>query len=233
LTLNYALGDATGVADYFSKNGSRLFSSVNVVTLYDDKATAPNILSAFADLQQKAQPQDVVVIYFAGHGDTRVNDWYFVPYDVVYPERDEELTGKGLSSTRIAEELGKMKAQKILMILDSCRSGSAVTAFRGYEDRRSLAQLARSAGIHVIAASNATQLAQEVSELGHGVFTYTVLKGLEGQALIGPTRKDITVRGLLAYVEGTLPELSMKYRTEAQYPVSSSKGMDFPVAILP
>src|SRR5262249_25071568 len=113
-----------------------------------------------------------------------------------------------------------------------CRSGGAVLAFRGYEDRKSLAQLARSAGVHIVAASGASQQAAEVDELHHGLFTYVLLNGLGGQAVIGPSARSITVRGLLAYIEEQLPEISKKYKAEAQYPVSSSKGMDFPVALL-
>jgi uncharacterized caspase-like protein len=119
-----------------------------------------------------------------------------------------------------------------LLLLDACRSGGAVVSFRGYEDRKSLAQLARSAGIHVIAASGASQLAAEVDELRHGLFTYVLLAGLKGEAVIGSASRSVTVRGLLAYIEDQLPEVSKKYKAEAQYPVSSSKGMDFPVALL-
>ena len=38
----------------------------------------------------------------------------------------------------------------------------------------------------------------------------------------------ITVRKLMAYVEEQLPEITKKYKQEAQYPVVDSRGMDFP-----
>jgi hypothetical protein len=59
------------------------------------------------------------------------------------------------------------------------------------------------------------------------VFTYTLLQGLKGAAG-GPG--PVTVRRLLAYVEDQLPEVSQKYKTQAQYPVVDSRGMDFPIA---
>ena len=168
----------------------------------------------------------------AGHGDSRGDQWYFIPYEVTQPERDEQLTAGAVSSAMISEELVKIRSQKVLLLLDACRSGGAVVSFRGYEDRKSLAQLARSAGVHIIAASGASQLAAEVEELRHGLFTYVLLAGLKGEAVVGAGNRSVTVRGLLAYIEDQLPEVSKKYKAEAQYPVSSSKGQDFPVALL-
>ncbi|MBN2426216.1 MAG: hypothetical protein JXR46_16340, partial [Calditrichaceae bacterium] len=87
----------------------------------------------------------------------------------------------------------------------------------------------RATGVHVVAASNKDQFASEVKELGHGVFTYTLLEGLKGKAVSGG--EAITVRKLMSYVEEELPELTKKYRQEAQFPVVDSKGMDFPLVI--
>jgi uncharacterized caspase-like protein len=232
LNLNFAMQDAEGVASYFQQTGSRLFREVDINRLYDAEANRANILKAFQRLNETARPEDVVIIYFAGHGDSRLDQWYFIPHEITQPERDEQLTAGGISSAMISEALVKLRSQKVLVLLDACRSGGAVVSFRGYEDRKSLAQLARSAGIHVIAASGASQLAAETDELRHGLFTYVLLAGLKGEAVVGAATRSITVRGLLAYIEDRLPEVSKKYKAEAQYPVSSSKGMDFPVALL-
>jgi hypothetical protein len=35
----------------------------------------------------------------------------------------------------------------------------------------------------------------------------------------------------MVYVEQALPELSKRYRTEEQFPVVSSTGMDFPLTV--
>lgn len=43
-----------------------------------------------------------------------------------------------------------IKAQKILVLLDACKSGSVLVAFRGFEDRKALSQLSRSTGVHII-----------------------------------------------------------------------------------
>jgi len=40
------------------------------------------------------------------------------------------------------------------------------------------------------------------------------------------------VRKLMGYVEEHLPEITKKYKQEAQYPVVDSRGMDFPLVIV-
>jgi uncharacterized caspase-like protein len=232
LNLNFAAPDADGIVAYFRQNGAQLFRDVNIVQLRDAEATKANILAAFLKIREKAHPQDVVICYFAGHSDNRGDQWYFIPHDMTRPESDEEVTSKGLSSSTISDEVVRIKAQKMLLLVDACKSGSLLVAFRGYEDRKVMAQLARATGIHIIAASTKDQVASEVKELGHGVFTYLLLKGLGGEAVTKASDRSVTVRGLLAYIETQLPEISMKYKTRVQYPVSVSTGMDFPLSLV-
>jgi WD40 repeat protein len=235
LNLNYALPDARGLQTFFDVATSQLFKTVKRYELYDAAATKVAILAQFQELQTSA-PEDVVLIYLAGHGESVGDTWYFVPYEVTTPERDEVLEAKAFSSRELKEQVTKMKAQKVLVLLDSCKSGAALVAFagRGIGDRRALAQLARATGTFLVAASTSEQVAGEVKELGHGIFTYALLQGLKGAA-DGGKQKDgvITVRELLAYVENQLPELSAKYKSQPQYPVVDSRGMDFPLAVVP
>ena len=229
LNLNYAQPDAKALADFFASAPRRLFKETRTHELFNASATKAAILAQLAELKS-APPQDVVMIYLAGHGDTIDNTWYFIPYDLVYPEREEAIKSQGLSSKEIQDAVKEIGAQKVLLLLDACKSGEALQAFasRGVEDRKALSQLARAAGVHVVAASTKDQFASEVKELGHGVFTYTLLQGLGGKAA-GAGDRVVTVRGLLTYVENELPEISQKYKAQAQYPVVDSRGMDFPI----
>jgi len=229
LNLNYAEPDARGIVEFFSKRGSGLFRKIRVMELYNEKATGASIRSRLKGLVD-TEPQDAVVIFLAGHGENLKSKWYFIPYEVTYPERDQEVMTKGISSDDIAGYVRNMGARKILMLMDSCKAGAALLAFRGYEDRRALMQLARATGVHIVAASTKDQYAVEVKTLGHGVFTHTLLAGIKGAAAAGG-QKTITVRRLLAFVEERLPEVSKKYKQEAQYPVVYSRGMDFPLSI--
>jgi WD40 repeat protein len=231
LNLQFPLPDAVGIATYFRKNGSQLFRELDIVELHDAAATKANILAAFATLRNKAQPEDVVVLYFAGHGDMRANDWYFLTYELARPEDDQEVTRTGVSATFLADSMKSIRSQKMLLMLDACYSGSALAAFRGIEDRKALEQLARSSGVYVVAASTKDQQAVELPALGHGVFTYVVLKGLEGEATKSQQDRQVTAMSLLLYIDNKMPEISEQYRTQRQYPVTKSTGMDFPLAL--
>lgn len=233
LNLNFAQPDAAAVEKFFSSGPSTLFRATKVVEMMNAGATRAEVLTKLQSLKNTA-PEDVVILYLAGHGESAGSNWYFLPHDIVYPERAEELQKKGLSSQEIRDLVMQIGAKKVLLLMDACKSGFALQAFssRGVNERQALAQLARANGVHVVAASNKDQFASEVQELGHGVFTYTILEGLKGQADGSPKDGVVTVRELLAFVESQLPELSLKYRTERQYPVAESRGMDFPLAAI-
>ena len=228
LNLSFSVPDAQGVAKFFRNNFGHLFKEVNVDEIYNLDATQANIRLRLKALRE-ARPEDVVVIYLAGHGETLNEDWMFIPYDLVTPEHPEALQHGGISSRELAEAVKSIPAQKLMIMIDACKSGAATVGFRGLEERRSLAQLSRSTGTHMIAATTKDQPASELDTLGHGVFTYTLLEGLMGKA--GSGERDVTARKLMVFVEKAMPELTRRYRSEEQYPVVSSNGMDFPLAL--
>ncbi|PYN24920.1 MAG: hypothetical protein DMD76_13670, partial [Candidatus Rokuibacteriota bacterium] len=98
-------------------------------------------------------------------------------------------------------------AERIVMLLDTCYSGTAGgrTFMRqqiraGGINDQFLERLTRSKGRVIITASGPNEVALESSELGHGVFTYFLLQGLAGQA---DRNGDgvVTVSELYEYVE--------------------------------
>ncbi|MGD9899497.1 MAG: caspase family protein [Calditrichaceae bacterium] len=226
LDLNYAEPDAKAVAEFFRTGGTGLFKKVVIKDVYNELATKEGILLKMQELRN-TQPQDVVLIYLAGHGENVNENWYFIPHELVYPEREDDVIAKAISSEELTSAIKNIAAQKILVLIDACKSGAVLLAFRGFEDRKALSQLSRATGVHVVAASAKDQFAAEVKDLGHGVFTYTLLEGLKGKA--AGAGENVTVRKLMSYIEEQLPELTKKYRQEAQYPVVDSRGMDFPL----
>lgn len=86
-------------------------------------------------------------------------------------------------------------------------------------------------GSTILSASTSVQEALEGYQ-GHGLFTYVLAEGLKGKA--AGKGETVTVRKLMGYVEEKLPEITKKYKQEAQYPVthSSGEGMDFPLVIV-
>jgi len=231
LALNYGVPDALGIEQFFASQPKTLFKDIKTYKVLDKQATKPGIRKALANLKGVSS-DDVLVVYLAGHGDSIGDTWYFMPYDVVYPEREDHVREKGITSQELEAWINEVPAQKVVMLMDACKSGAALTRTRGFEERKALSRLSRASGMHIIAAAAKDQFAVEFEQLGHGAFTYTLLDGLSGLADEGK-RSDglVSIREINRYVEDQLPELSEANGNEPQFPVISSRGTNFPLAV--
>ena len=121
-----------------------------------------------------------------------------------------------------------------MIVLDACQSGGAVETFsmRGATEQKAILQLARSAGLVVMASTGTEQYATEFQALGHGVFTYALLQGMQGGADGGLKDGKITVKELDAFINDQVPVLTQKHKGQAQYPNSYLRGQDFPIVIV-
>jgi uncharacterized caspase-like protein len=239
--LNYAEPDAKAFSEKLSAQGS-IFKSIDKVEIYNEEATKEKIMEGFKSIAAKAQPQDVFVFYYAGHGslDEENKDkdgespFYFVPTDVTKLYGDnQQLMAKGISDHELKEQLTKIRSTKQIILMDACHSGAALKGMKTRNvagDEKAIVQLARSSGVVVIASSGTKQLATEFDELKHGVFTYALLEALDGRGDNGD--KKITVNELKFYMEERVPELTKKYGGQAQYPTGFMRGNDFPIAVV-
>lgn len=152
----------------------------DVKMLLDNEATRAAIVDHLQALQAAA-PDDFVVISFAGHG---TPDHRLVPIDV----DPFDVAGSCISLDELATFLDAIPAKRMLVFLDCCFSGGfggarvfAPVAHRSIgEDRSSVEALARGDGRIVITASGSGEPSLETVTLGHGIFTYHLLQGLQG-----------------------------------------------------
>jgi WD40 repeat protein len=236
--LNYAMADADGVSQVIQTSTGGLFSEVVQYSIRNTNAIKQNIFKALDEIKGKALEQDLLVVYYAGHGVVAdlngTSEFYLVMHDVTQLYgRPELLQEKGISAGEIKTLTQEINAQKQLFMLDACQSGAALESAaskRGLEEERAIAQLARSTGTFWITASGSQQFATEIEKLGHGIFTYTILEGLKGSA-DGNKDGKLSVRELSVYIEDQVPVLTEQYKGSAQYPSSYSFGNDFPIAV--
>lgn len=233
--LNYAQADADGVANMINKQSKSLFQEVVPFSIRNDKAVKANIFAALNQIKTKALEQDMIVVYYAGHGvmsGGAEKEFYIVPHDVTQLYgRDDMLAEKGISANDLKSFASAINAQKQVFILDACQSAGALDALdRGAAEEKAIAQLARSTGTFWITSTGAEQFATEFAKLGHGIFTYALLEGIGGAA---DTNKDqrLTIRELSTYIENKVPELSEQLKGTAQFPSAYSFGNDFPIAV--
>jgi hypothetical protein len=241
LNLRYAASDAEDFMTALQSQGRRLFTSVTMKALLDRNAGLSNIDMAFRELAEKVQEHDVFVLYLAGHGTTLDGQYHFLPWDLVYENQQALRTGS-VHQERFLQWLGMIKAQKSLIVLDTCHAGAFATASLGrltnavaarggdLAEKGAMDRLMRATGSAVIAASSEQQMALEGYE-GHGVFTYAMLRGLYKEA---DTDSDgvVTVDELAAYVAKEVPRMTMEKWQYEQFPMRDTKGQSFPISLV-
>ncbi|HEV3037072.1 MAG TPA: caspase family protein [Candidatus Angelobacter sp.] len=208
--LQFADRDAQAVRDFLLSPSGGQFAPEKIMYLVNEDASLKNIRTALYTFLTAAHKDDLVFIYYAGHGSPDPNDrrnLYLLPYDTeIY-----NMGGTAFPMWEIQDVFSRIiKAQRIVTLTDACHSagisGGSATAASGprtppnqgrnlqFEPAQAASgnnlfnqYMARYAGEGrraVLTASDISELSME-SDLwggGHGVFTYYVLEGLNGKA---------------------------------------------------
>jgi len=113
-SLNTAVNDAEETAHILEKN-------YGFKTLLLKNATRFKILSTLNDLRRELKPQDNLLIYYAGHGeiDSKDGSGYWLPVDA-----KSETPENWISNSAISDILSTVKAKHIMVVADSCYSGT-------------------------------------------------------------------------------------------------------------
>ncbi len=238
--LNFAKADAEAVTKTLTGIQNAIFKEVKVKLLFDHEATIANLRQAFTEIAANAKPEDTFVFYFSGHGasdeDAGGNEtgFYFILHEVqqIYgnPSARDPFA---LSSKELKEWSLKIKAQKQLILIDACQSGQALENFamRGPQTEKAIIDLSKSRGLYIMAASEADQTAKELRDLGHGVFTWSIIEGLKCNADFFEKDGIINVKELNMFVNKKVRETAQKYNLTPQRPVSWEYMNDFPVKV--
>lgn len=246
--LKYAVADAQAFGAEWTRQQKSLkqFQHVEVVSLLDEEATKANILMAIkrlVDLQPEplpagapgqlvrlkyAEPQDAVVIYFAGHGTARGNRFYLIPHDLGYTGNRRRVTEAGLqlllahsiSDLELEQAFEGLQGGQQVFVIDACNSGQALEAEekrRGPMNSKGLAQLAYEKGMYILTAAQSYQAAKEAAKFGHGFLTYALVEdGLKrGAADREPKDGSIDLREWLNYATDQVPRMQEENLLEA------------------
>lgn len=231
-SLRYAERDANSFYSWIvSKNGGK-YSPSRVKLLIGRDATTENIKTALFSWLQTSLVEDVVTIYFAGHGAPASPDapdnLYLLSYDCKY----DNVAATAFPMWDVETALKRfIRAKKVVIIADACHSGGVGQSFdiarranRGIKINQissgiqNLSQVGD--GVCVISASSDKQFSQESQKWGggHGIFTYFLLKGLKGDA---DYNKDISVT--LGELTSYLSEQVRRETRNAQSPTVAGR----------
>lgn len=137
-----------------------------------------DIVRAFNRLALQAEPNDSVIVYYAGHGvlvdidGTETGFW--LPGDV-----DAELPASWLSNADIARMVAAVGAKQLMLVSDSCYSGQLVGKERvGNVGSEAEELLKRKAA--VVMSSGGDEPVADEGKSGHSVFAWHFMRALEG-----------------------------------------------------
>jgi uncharacterized caspase-like protein len=195
--------------------------------LIDEDATRSGMLTAMKQVFYKADENDVVMLYFSGHG----LDGSFIPSD--YDGYNNKVR-----HTEITDIFDKCRAKHRIVFADACHSGS-MEAMRMMAMKNSSAVQATldkyynafskaDGGTALLLSSKAEETSLEDSGLRQGVFSHFLMKGMKGAADKN-SNKVVTVSELYEYVNKQVT----KYTAYAQTPtVRGDYDKNMPVAII-
>ncbi|MBI4410255.1 MAG: caspase family protein [Gemmatimonadetes bacterium] len=181
--LEYAGADAQAVHDFLRSSAAGPFAEDHILFLKDGAATAQAMREALFVFLQKADWDDLVVIYFAGHGapdPNRPENLYLLPTDADL----NALAATAFPMWDVKTALSRqIAAERVIVIADACHSGGTR---EGMDNpiSGSFSELFTPSRRLTLTAADMQELSFEDPRWGggHGVFTYYLLEGLSGGA---------------------------------------------------
>ncbi len=199
-------------AQYFYEYARKGFGipKANIKLLVDEDASLIKSISTINKwLPSKIKNnQTELIIFFAGHGLASNNgeELYILPQD-----SDPDLLSRtALSRTELFEQIIKLNPKSVTMFMDTCYSGIS-------RDEKMLLASARPIRIvaddqegipdnfTIFTASKLDQISSGLKEAEHGIFSYYLMKGLEGKADSNQDKK-ITNGELLSYMDDNVSQ---------------------------
>lgn len=228
--LLYADDDARAVAQTLGKLG---WNESHVRTLINEQATERNIRIALESWLTKAGHDDLILLYWAGHGYPDPEDpdkVYFACYDT---ELAIPATGFRMDRVRgIIEERG---ARNVIVLADTCHAGKLITrGNRGMSVAGNVQSMMQRGevprGWVFMVGADTDREALEHSSWSNGAFTHCLLNALSGGAdgfqSAGPQDGRVSLGELRAYLETDMPDETQKILGVAKHPVITTSSGD-------
>ncbi len=188
-SLKYSALDCQGLGEALSEATENSRELILHHDFADRKPELKALRTSLKEIVTSAQAEDTILFYFSGHGllDPETQKIYLCLADT----KKKELTTTGLPLNEILRLLGTCRASQQLIWLDACHSGGmtlrGTTKISLPNPTSQLVKVLRrkaqqSQGFYALLSCDQSQQSWEFPELGHGVFTYYLMRGLRGEA---------------------------------------------------
>ena len=144
------------------------------------------IIDALNDIAAAARPEDSVLLFYAGHGYLldEVGMGYWIPVDA------SVKTAKGwISNNDIAKLLAAIPARQLILISDSCYSGTLTREQKVTQGRELKPdEILRQRSVLVL-SSGADEPVSDEGKEGHSIFAWNLIKTLQASGSLTPGAK--------------------------------------------
>ncbi len=198
--LEYATNDADAIYEFLTSPAGGSFAPENVLLLKDEEATGDAMREALFSFLQQPAWDDLVLIYFAGHGapdPNRPDNLYLLPYDADL----DSMASTGFPMWDVKTSLRRqIESEQVIVIADACHSAGAQDGQGwGVGDQNPIAgsfsELFTPSRRLTLTAADTNEFSFEDDRWdGHGVFTHYLLRGLRGEA-------DLNGDGIVTFTE--------------------------------
>ena len=214
--LRYAAIDCQGLGEALS-GATQAFPQKEFLIHHDLVPETPTLATIQASLRRlvrEAKPKDTVLTYFSGHG--IVDPASHQTVLCVADTQKQNALQTGLDLQAMLQTLGECDAHSQIVWLDACHSGNITlsgvkrSGAKGQSAAPALLnptpqllellrqRAAKSRGFYALLSCDQGQQSWEFPDLGHGVFSYYLMRGLRGEA--ADVHGVIDADGLYRYV---------------------------------
>ncbi len=158
---------------------------------------------AIADFFAEKRPDDLLLLYFSGHG---VLDDQGRLYLAVKNTRRNRVSGTAISASFITDEMNNSRSRRQVLVLDCCHSGAFARGAKGVMGAKAVTPATFKGGYGrvVLTATDATQYAWEgdqvIGQAENSVFTHYLIQGLQSGAADANADGWITLDELYDFV---------------------------------
>ena len=199
--LDYAEQDAKDFTDVIMEMADKnMYKKVDTTLILGSAATTFNLQERLTQLSNQVEPNDVVMIFFSGHGLKENKKSYFISSDAIRPYQ-------GLDMEFIRNRADEMECP-VFVFMDACHSGPSNDKTKGVIEPIIVADK----GVIGFYSCKSGQQSIEKKEYKNGVFTYVLVRGLKGAADVDEDGY-ISISDLENYVKKQVPSLSERKQT--------------------
>jgi Caspase domain len=194
------------LVDFFKERG---VPDSQIVYLQDKQATQARIDAAFSEQLKKLHPDDLLIVYYAGHGTKSEagDDVFLASYDA----GDGDVEGWSINS--IPAKINGSKCGRTLWLIDCCYSGQAGLA---------ITKQSKGPAYAAVTSSAASESSTE-----HWTFTEALLDALRGVSYVDLNHDGtVTLAEFAAHVEA-----DMNAAEEQRSTFEHTKGFDPEMAL--